>query len=439
MKQFDLKCVRKRSFIAFAVVIFLTSLVITAFTFVRLMKLYGEMGALSPILAAIAVIIIGKQLFSSKCRIDITEQEIIYYKKNVIQSRAYLRELTMIRHKVNAANDFLTIYQQRATQPLIHIETDGEHDQINELLVALFATTPFIPHQSGNGWTEYLHRDNTKQDSGIVEHVQQRKVNKKRALIFAAIAGGFIFFVLPFIFLAVNKPRVGMQIGDDHVSYDGKPLDVNFAQVTWLSSSIVKDSTRVYFRDQILDWADAPTFEKIGSVLYKDKNGVYREQMNLLTKNKMIPLEGDYDAETLTEVCSSFFKDKNQVYSFQAFELIDKKHPLTPIKIEGIDPATFETVAPQLWYGDANHIYFGDWASLRICPEIDRETFEIVSSIVFKDKNNVYYLTRNLSSDDQKATERDNYAILTDADARTFRMIDQTTYADKDNEWTISK
>ena len=121
------------------------------------------------------------------------------------------------------------------------------------------------------------------------------------------------------------------------------------------------------------------------------------------------------------------------------FELSLGGDKLNRVKIEGLDVGTFEEVpgAFHLWYRDANRVYFGTWATLRVCPEIDRNTFEILSMTTSKDKNNVYYLTRGLESEGERATERDNYAILKGADAPTFRKVDEHNYRDKNTTWTI--
>ena len=150
-----------------------------------------------------------------------------------------------------------------------------------------------------------------------------------------------------------------------------------------------------------------------------------------------MPLKGDYDIATFHQIANSYYRDKNSLYHLEINMLDGSKEPLRKVVVPGLDIATFETVDSYYWYKDANRVYFSTWDELRPCEEIDRNTFEVLSLEVSKDKNHVYYLTRNLKSEDKKATQKDNYAILEGAHAPSFYKIDNKNYADKNTEWTI--
>ncbi|MDR2882275.1 MAG: DKNYY domain-containing protein [Alistipes sp.] len=248
-----------------------------------------------------------------------------------------------------------------------------------------------------------------------------------------------LFAAVPLAFMAIRGTGEGYVIGVDGITHNGAPLDIDRDSFEWLGASIVKDSTRVYFHGQPVAWADAPTFEQIGPTFFRDRNGLYRETTSIFTENQLVPLTGDFDSETLTGVDHAFYKDKNRVYHFD-FNFIAGGDPLEPVDVEGIDPATFEAVdeVPNVvWYRDAKWIYFGGWHDFRRAEEIDRDTFEVLSRQVAKDKNNVYHLTRGLRSEGERATERDDYAVLKGAHAPSFRMIDQQTFEDRNTAWTI--
>jgi hypothetical protein len=225
---------------------------------------------------------------------------------------------------------------------------------------------------------------------------------------------------------------------DGKMYFGNKELSgVNPDEVRMIDYYIIKDSSHIYYKDQILEWADRETFRIMRPPFFIDKNGIYYETHSLFSKREIKPLEGDYDKPTFHSVSNStFFKDKNRVYQIDIRNV--SQAPLSVVNIPEIDVATFEMEGNSYWYADKNHVYFGIF-DLKLCKEIDKQSFETLSFQVAKDKNHVYYLTRNLKSDDKKATDYDNYTILTDADAPSFVMIDELNYTDKNTTWTIER
>jgi hypothetical protein len=262
-----------------------------------------------------------------------------------------------------------------------------------------------------------------------------KPVQSKSKLIIVLV--GVAIMALLFVPFLIN-PDNSYEEKNGKMYFGNKELSgVNPDEVRMIDYYIIKDSSHIYYKNQILEWADRETFRMMRPPFFMDKNGIYYETHTLLGKREIKPLEGDYDKPTFHTVSNStFFKDKNRVYQIDIWS--GSKVPLSVVDIPEIDVATFEMEGNSYWYADKNHVYFGIF-DLKLCKEIDKATFETLSFQVAKDKNHVYYLTRNLKSDDRKATDYDDYAILNDADAPSFFMIDERNYKDKNTTWSINR
>jgi hypothetical protein len=115
---------------------------------------------------------------------------------------------------------------------------------------------------------------------------------------------------------------------------------------------------------------------------------------------------------------------------------VHDKAPLKALEISGLDAPTFEMAGSSYWYADKNRVYVGLW-SIVPSAEIDRNSIEVLSLQVVKDKNHVYYFTREFKTEEHEANKKDSYAILEGADAPSFRRIDDRNYEDKNTTWTI--
>jgi len=441
MKYFELKGYNAKAFRAALLLGILVVLVIFSFFFVGLIARYGEMGV-AVILVGILPLIFLKRAFRINYRVGVSDEEIIFYKNGMpMHAKLQLSEIAMIRHRINMSDDYLHIFRRGERYPYINISTIGQSGQVREILVEIGKRVAFIKASGKRGWDEYINKEATQHTQAGIKQIrkQYKDPGKKNGPIIALVAVGICALMI--VPLAFIKSEKGYSIGIDEITYNDVVLDINRSEYKWLGSSIVKDSSRVYFLGEVVEWADAPTFEEIGHTFFRDKNGLYREQLNFFTKNKLVPLTGDFDGETLVSVDRTFYKDKNRVYYFD-YNLGAGKNPLKPVKIDGIDAATFEVPSGSQtwnWYQDKNHVYFGGWADFRRCPEIDRATFKVLTWQVAKDQNNVYYQTRHLTAEggNSRTTDRDNYAILKGAHAPSFRMIDRNTFEDKNTTWTI--
>ena len=217
-----------------------------------------------------------------------------------------------------------------------------------------------------------------------------------------------------FAFLAY-QPSGQYKIKDGKLFVGNREVyEINMQQYTRISHEIAKDSSHVFFKGKIVKGIDAPTFESLG-------------------------------------VYSQFLRDKNGLYAIN--NLFSRK-PLRLVDLNGIDATSFQQITSEEgwtnthFYGDNNRIFFARNGKLRPCPEIDRNSFQIVDFYVFKDKNQVYYLTQLLHSDTKRRTARANYAVLKGADGETFHKISipqlnhglggqLALYEDKNRQWEI--
>lgn len=440
MKYFNLKGFNAKAFRATVLLGLLGFLVIGGFFFIGLVARHGEAGVIVPLLVVGIGLFLTKRLFRKNYRIGVSAEQIVF-----LNSKTGLplcppiapQEIAMIQHKINLGDNYLHFIRRGEARPFLKISTLNESATVHELLVEIGKHTAFARNTTKHGWDQYISQEASEVAPEVMQKVQKRNTDpgKRNGRIIGIAC--LLFVVGAFVFMAVKKSDEGYRLGVDEITYNGIPLNINREEIEWLSSSVVKDSSQVFFLGQIVEWADTPTFEAFGPTFFRDKNGLYQEKINFFSQNELVPLQGDFDAETLTGVGHTFYKDKDRVYYFD-YNLGAGKNPLKPLKIEGIDAATFQEVN-YLWYADRNNVYFGTWADFRVCPEIDRETFEVLTYQVAKDKNNVYYMTRYLTSDEgnSRTTERDNYTILKGAHAPSFVMIDHETFEDENTVWTI--
>jgi len=125
------------------------------------------------------------------------------------------------------------------------------------------------------------------------------------------------------------------------------------------------------------------------------------------------------------------FRDKNGLYVINnnPTDFFNNREPLKSFDLTEIDTTSFQQISSEKgwtnahFYGDTNRVFFATYGELRPCSEIDRNSFQIVDFYLFKDKNNVYYLTQYLESETKKQTKSPDYTILKGADGDTFHKI----------------
>lgn len=377
--------------------------------------------------------------------IEITQSDFTVRKNNKVEASVQLDRIMLIKHRggTNEGNDALIIYADNQKKSLLNVLANNQSAEIKSMLERLLQSATYKKSQKvykNTLWNEYYNEALFHENTSTIVRINKKGEHTNKVVIwalvifFALLLGGSIlpFFINPKKFYEYERTRV--LYGDKEL------VGVNPDSVKVLSYTVIKDSSHVYYKGEILEWADRATFTCLRDPFYYDKNGVYFETSNFYSKNKIKPIEGEYDAATFQSVggySSHYYKDKNNVYEINISLMDGNKSPLKKVEVEGLDVASFQMLESSYWYADKNRIYFGTWQDLRPCPEIDRNTFEILSFTTVKDKNHVYYLTRDLSSDTKKATEKDGYAILEGADAPSFRRINDKNYEDKNTTWTI--
>ena len=215
-------------------------------------------------------------------------------------------------------------------------------------------------------------------------------------------------------------------ITNNRIVNNGKKPGEGFLTSNWkrAGEDIVKDSVNVYYRGKRVKGIDAPSFHEIERPVYADKNRLYFTNSNVLYgKHKLAPLKGNYDLNSFESLdyYSTAYKDKNGIYvKRNRFQILPTKKPLKKVNIPELDLASFKSLKTPNWHADTNHVYFARYGKIKLCKNIDHSSFKILSHIVSKDKNHVYYLTHFAQTKDKKITSNANYRILNGADAATF-------------------
>ncbi|MCZ4245923.1 DKNYY domain-containing protein [Pedobacter punctiformis] len=270
----------------------------------------------------------------------------------------------------------------------------------------------------------------------VVNQINASQKSKKTKIILIAVLAFVVLMgimILPFFI----NPKAFYDEKDGKLYFGSKELTgINPSEFKTIDYNVAIDCTRVYYNGKPVDFIDRKTFKNLTREFYADKNGLYYEKTSLYAKNKLVPLEGSYDKATFHSLGyqTTLFADKTSLYVIDAFS----NPPLKKIEVSGLDVATLQSLHNN-WLKDKAKVYFEVWGKIKVCPEIDAASFEVLSYSVAKDKNKVYYITRNLKTKTKDATETDDYAVLEGADAPTFRMVNEKYYRDKNQDWTISK
>ena len=265
-------------------------------------------------------------------------------------------------------------------------------------------------------------------------NVSNKRSNKKIILIVVAI---FMLSIAAAILPFFINPKAFYDFKDGKVYFGSRELPhIKANDFRPLDYSVAVDCTKVYYNGNPVEFVDRKTFKNLNKGFYFDKKGLYYEKTSLYSKNKLLPLKGNYDQATFHSLGyqTTLFADKTNLYTIDVFG----DPPLEKVEVPGLDIATIESLHNN-WLRDKSRIYFDDWGKIKACPEIDAATFVVLNYTVAKDKNKVYYITRGLKSDQKEATQKADYAVLDGADAGSFEMVNNKEYRDKNQTWTISR
>jgi hypothetical protein len=197
------------------------------------------------------------------------------------------------------------------------------------------------------------------------------------------------------------------------------------------SSAFTKDKNTIYINNKKVENSDPGTFEHMETYYFRDKNTVYFSYGNDI---RII----DADSATFIPLGNDYAKDKSRVF-YRHFKLLkgadastfspidteysrDKDHVYyNGDVVQGADADSFTVIRPYLFYKD-RHSIFVRGEKIR---NSDPATFEEVTNYYwYKDKNIVYHLYYD------KNEQQDAICVF-NADAKTFRKIDDNHVADK--------
>jgi hypothetical protein len=276
-----------------------------------------------------------------------------------------------------------------------------------------------------------------------------------------------------------------------------------------------KDKDNVYFTNQKLTEYDAETFALIdngtfnNNNYYKDKNGVYFHhhtipwtykggpidyKFNVYEFNKLENI--DLDSFEVFDNREQYFKDKNGLYyrnlnygkykDYKKLDFVDKdsfeiidiqgydgkdknnfyyQGEIEEKPLEEIDTSTFSQIPPigdkdyyyYKYFKDKNNVYFTNGSGLKLIPNADSETFEIIKqekndSTFAKDANQVYKYGEPIPNADPNtiAILNNFYAkdknrvfyrnsMISDADPNTIQVLSTSCAKDKNNVYQQEK
>lgn len=396
--------------------------------------------AIAAVLVVIFIVFsICKRIATSTYTVEIDEHKLSITKAGKATRTISLNQISKLGFKIHAQGCMLSI--EASGFEFFKFDVSPKQAQLIQDVIAEFQKYNHYNVVEGENrsgaWTNYVNPEAVKFKPSSHKQQHKRKVNSKPKG--KLIGAGVILAIIALLFAPFFiNPKAFYKMKDEKVYFGNSELvGVNPKEARTLSYHVLKDSSHIYYKDQVLEWADRETFQCIHEPFYMDKNGLYYETSNFYIKNRIKPLEGEYDAATfrpVNEHSSTLYKDKNQLYEIDVFA----QPPLRKISIANLDVESFQMLNNSYWYADKNYIYFRSEGTLKQCLEIDRVSFEILSLEIVKDKNHVYFLTSHLTSDHGVKGEHKGYKLLEGADAPTFKKLDDKRFVDKNDIWTIS-
>jgi len=172
---------------------------------------------------------------------------------------------------------------------------------------------------------------------------------------------------------------------ENQVFYRNKKINfANPENFVHVSLGYSKDGSDVFFKNSVIEKADAKSFFVIKN---KRKQAYAADKYGLILRNKRVG--GQIDANSFELLFRPYSKDKNNVYYSEKFHVL-----------EGADPASFtcpkfESIVnfQHYAYDNKTAYYYERWKVDSI-PNIDFETFSVLSSEYAKDKNAVFFKSK---------------------------------------------
>ncbi|MCP4523926.1 MAG: hypothetical protein GY828_06955 [Candidatus Gracilibacteria bacterium] len=192
-------------------------------------------------------------------------------------------------------------------------------------------------------------------------------------------------------------------MSNENIYYLGKQIigaDVDSFLV--MNYAVSKDKNYVYFQGKVRPHFDSPSFEKVFSKYFKDKNGVYLHFIGLYQFHQA-------DTETFEHLGGYYAKDKNTVYNLS---------PTYGMMMNGVDSDSFEYLGG--WFGKDSENYYYRRAKIE---NLDFGSAEYLGSYYIKDEKNVFC----------------GSTIIEGADAGTFEYISQSNGKDQYREYVNCK
>lgn len=164
--------------------------------------------------------------------------------------------------------------------------------------------------------------------------------------------------------------------------------DIKTFEVMGLGYS--KDGNNVFFREQLIEMADAESF----FIINNDRDLAFAaDKYGLLDHTKRI--NAAIDCKSFKILSNPYYKDKNNVYYGSQFKILEGAHA------ESFTCPEFESIVNYQYYAyDKNNAYYYENNEVTTIPEIDFNSFKLLSTEYAKDKNNVYYKSQILSGAD---------------------------------------
>lgn len=401
MKQFEVKILNKQMLLLIVVPVII-AYILSALIYV-LDRYSGEDSLIKAFLISLIPLFIIVFFLNKICRhnytIGLDESEITLKRRGRIYKSIFYKDIMFIRQFSENELFSLVVFSKG------HIEPDIELLQINnsqgeEILSHLLSFATYIystqVRKDGIVYHEYVNKSMVNSDATTILTI---KTSKKATTKLALIVFFMILLILSsimYLFIENESSDAYYKFNPDGVYYNDVKIDVNPKEVEQLSFTVIKDSSHVYYKGKILEWADHKTFKNLHPFYYYDKNGIYYETSRVSSENEILPYKGDFDFNTLKYMGGIYFKDKYNLFKLKTDLTSMDEEPLVKIGSSGVDLQSLVLVSEisKYWFKDKNTVYISTGINLKPSIDLDPETFEVLTSVVSRDKNHVYYMTR---------------------------------------------
>ena len=260
MKTFELKSSNKKAFSAILVSLGVGFFIVSILLLPWIISNSHGVATIIAVLVMIGIAASLRKILAKKYTIQISDTLLEIRKDGRVVASAPVETIVMLKLRSTANSNEFAIYTSASQSELIQFDAVGQLDVIRSIIAELQQYSEYVVNnpttKMGNAWTEYVNKNAVKNNTKSYKAVQTaiKTKSKKTNLVIVAIVALILFLtIIPFFI----NPKAFYERKDDKLFYGKKELvGINIKEVEQLGYQVIKDSSHVYYKGEILEWAD---------------------------------------------------------------------------------------------------------------------------------------------------------------------------------------